>query len=112
MFGGGGVTEPPLNVLCAWDAETRGFTEPQRVREGVSCGAPPRNKVEMGSTENGSLPKSVGCTLCSSGGVSGGGGVNGEDGGCQGPASSRFSFCGKSEGTYKVAPSPPENDTD
>lgn len=79
---------------------------------GVSCGAPLRNKVEMGSTENGSLPKSVGCTLCSPGGVSGGGGVNGEDSGCPGLASSRFSFCGKSEGTYKMTPSPPENDTD
>lgn len=45
-------------------------------------------------------------------GVSGGEGVDGKDGGCQGPASSRFPFCGKSEGTYKVAPSLPENDTD
>lgn len=58
------------------------------------------------------LPKSGGCTLCSSQGVSGGGGVNGEDGGCPGLASSRFSFCGKSEGTYKMTPSPPENDAD
>lgn len=45
-------------------------------------------------------------------GVSGGEGVDGKGGGCRGPASSRFSFCGKSEGTYKVAPSLPENDTD
>lgn len=45
-------------------------------------------------------------------GVSGGEGVDGKDGGCQGPASSRSPFCGKSEGTYKVAPSLPENDTD
>ena len=44
--------------------------------------------------------------------VSGGEGVDGKDSGCQGPASSRFSFRGKSEGTYRVAPSLPENDTD
>lgn len=104
-----GVLQSPSDVICVAEGEPRNLREPHPVKEDVRKGAPPGNKVGMGLTKNDSLTP---VCMTEGDGWFRWGGVKGRQ---QVPTNGLikvFFFCGKSDLTYKVAPSLPGHDTD